>query len=393
MMIKNETVELKHLTEGALVTVVLPFSSVQRHDAKKLTGWRPLQELNLEVNSNIFPDPVWVDHPAPPLVEGNNVESARLHRLNANTAFLEFTVRLPNWPNIPEEDLRNIFDSLCRFQNEAVEKFSTDHAPSLIKWSKECLGNQFKIAWHFTINLISVAEDPARFDYEALSKKAQNITGPESASKEFNEYHSNKIKSIMMGETGGWLKLRDNPTQIEIETARFWLGRLALAYSTIQSCFELLMENRQALLTKQNITSQEFSNFVSLKQSIVGFIFEISPGSNAGRAMDIQIYKYGYAGWSLDDDLNQMLSMLNHLEGIVMNFEDKRRRREARFFTIVATLITLSGLYAVLQYLYEFFGRHGFESSIALVVDFFGALGVTSVITLFLFWFLFRRGE
>jgi hypothetical protein len=384
---------ISELSAGALVTVVLPLSSSATITNLARSNWQPLDLLNLEFNKNIFEKPVWLPHAAPINVEGYPVHDAKLFRLNSNSAFLEFSVRVPEWPSVADDQLRELFDALCRFQTLAVDNFGTGEAPHLIQWVSEHLGPDFKIAWHFTINLISLESDYRLADQSTLLSKAQNITGASSSTKEFGDYFSNKVKSIMTGETGVWIRLKDNPSRDEWEIARFWIGRLALSYSTIQRCFELLMSNRQVLLEKQEISKEEFSEFIQLKQTIVGFIFEISPGSNAGRTMDIQIYKYGYLGWDLDDDLNQMLEMLGHLESIISNFEEKRRRRESRFFTIVAGLITISGLYAVLQYLYEFWGRHGFESSIALVVDFFGALVVTSLIAMFFFWFLLKRGE
>lgn len=336
------------------VLVTLPFNS-QKGFATPDSKWRPAAELGLIINEAVYPRIVHTDYVEPMTVAGRSVLLARLFRLDRLSGYLELSIEADDVLDWDQKQQLVVYQELVTFQDQASHP--------VFAWAAERLGGDARLAWHFTINLVSQPCETFQPD------RFQALIGPLKDQKDCRGFSVGALQSIVMAETGGWACMSPGATDAEYAQARFWLSRVQVDYSSIQFLLQQLMEQRRKILRGSRLTPAEFDRFLRLKQLIVGLIVKISPGANAAGWLDIQIYPFCYRAWDMDEEKQNLLEVLDRLEGIVENLEERRRRKSSFLLSILVNIITITGLFAVLDYFINFSGRHGINMALALGIE------------------------
>ncbi|KCZ93459.1 hypothetical protein HJO_06380 [Hyphomonas johnsonii MHS-2] len=358
----------------------MPFHSDGGFTVPAGPDWQTGAEFDFFQNRHsLFPGLKWIDLAcsAETQIAGRAVTGARLVVLDTFSAYLELCLDLADFATVPDATLRTLYTEICDFQLDA------GHA--LIRRAQDYLGKGAALTWHFSINVLT---DGVRA--EGINA-FEGIIGRSQAAADESTQQSDALQLVVMGKTGGWVALTPAATAETYSTARFWLARTQMAFSAIQLVSDALMRQRRTILDRRQIAPKEFDAFLKLKQRAIGLLFKISPGANCASWMDSDIYGHCYKAWAIDDDKQTLLDMVDRLEGVIGNLEERRVRKNNFLLSVLINIITITGLFAVLDYFIGFSSRQGLDMAVALSVERQGALAVVVLMSAFVLFLTVRN--
>lgn len=372
--------EPANLPSGPHIAVIMPFHADRGFASVDNAVWQTDNGFEFFQNRHsLFPGLKWINLPfdLQTRVANRAITGARLVVLDRFSAYLEICLDLPDHATVMEATLQTLYANICTFQMEASHE--------LLRNALELLGKGSALTWHFSINVLTDGIPP-----EGVNA-FEGLIGRDQSSSSGSSHQSDAIQLVVMGKTGGWVALAKPATPATYATSRFWLARTQLAFSAIQLMSDDLMKQRRAILNKHQIAPKEFDSFLALKQRVIGLLFKISPGANCSSWIDSDIYSFCYKAWAIDDDKQTLLDMLDRLEGVIGNLEERRVRKNNFLLSVLINIITITGLFAVLDYFIGFSNRQGLDMAMALSVERQGVLSVVVLMSLFALFFTFRN--
>ncbi len=234
----------------ATIVVAIPFNSQAGFEPKpdrsapatEISRWRPVADLRIELNPNIFTAARFADYSDSYTINDLVVQQSRLYRLDDHSSFLEIVISAPDILTWDDPRLLAAYKSLVDFQDKATGP--------VFRWVEQLLGTKASKSYFFTINVVS------RWAPGLSPKKLQALIGPTRTSEIFDSAGSSNILAMTVGETGGWIGLSDECTDEQRTQARYWLSQAQSSFSTIQFALEVLIKQLKEISSRKKTRDQ-----------------------------------------------------------------------------------------------------------------------------------------
>lgn len=240
-----------------------------------------------------------------------------------------------------ESDFKRHYDYLISIMD--------DESAGLYRGLREAVGGNARLSWACSIDLIGLTESHLN------DSAPTGIIGPFTHAEDSSHADAADLV-VKVGPTGSYCYL---PKDLNSEVANviFWLGHAHYAFANLHETVRTLIKRQSDLSKARQLGPNQFHQFIESKIGILNTLSLTEPQVLGSRWVDFAVYDQIYRDWEISRLKGVCLELLDRLENIVSGLEEIRVRRNNFALSMLINLITMTSLFGVISYFWDFTQR------------------------------------